>query len=141
MVALARRKAQTAGVAARFLVGDVSDPDLADGSFDVVLSRHVVWTLPDPIVTLSRWAQLLNRDGRLVLIEGKWFDPGSRSEGEPGLPWDGGVTANELMAALSPRFGRIDHHPLSNETALWGKAVKDERYAVLAQNLHYPGSS
>jgi SAM-dependent methyltransferase len=136
MVTQARAKAQTAGVTVEFFVGEASDPNLAGGSFDVVLSRHVVWTLADPIAALSRWARLLTRDGRLVLVEGRWFDPSPGSSGDRGLPWDGGVTAAELMAALSPHFGQIDHHPLSNDTALWGRTVTDERYAVVAHHSH-----
>lgn len=137
MVELARNKAQAAGATAEFFVGDASDPDLVDGSFDVVLCRHVLWTLPDPVAALSRWTRLLARDGRLVLIEGRWFDPSSSSASsrDPGLPWDGGVAAEVLMAALSPLFGQIDYHELSDAAVLWGKTVTDERYAVVA---HHP---
>lgn len=132
MLTEARAKAQTLGVTVEFVVGDASDPNLADGSFDVVLSRHVIWTLADPVTALSRWARLLTPNGRLVLVEGRWFDPSRGSTGFKGLPWDGGVTAEELMAALYPLFERIDHHPLSEHTALWGRTVTDERYAVVA---------
>lgn len=134
MIIEAERKARGAGLSVEFHVGDASDPDLPDGSFDVVLSRHLLWTLPDPVAALSRWVRLLNHRGRLVLIEGHWFDPSPTSEDEPGLPWDGGVEAPELMGALAPMFGRIDHYPLSDETALWGKTVTDSRYAVVAQD-------
>ncbi len=74
MVEQAKRKARVVGLAVEFRVGDASDPDLPDGSFDVVLSRHLLWTLADPVAALSRWARLLNPTGRLVLIEGRWFD-------------------------------------------------------------------
>lgn len=134
MIERAEQKADVAGFSVEFHVGDASDPDLSDGSFDVVLSRHLLWTLTDPVAALSRWVQLLNRRGRLVLIEGRWFDPSPTSEDEQALPWDGGVAATELMRALAPMFGRIRHYPLSEETALWGKTVTDERYAVVAQD-------
>jgi ubiquinone/menaquinone biosynthesis C-methylase UbiE len=134
MVEHARRKAHLAGLAVEFLVGDASDPDLAAGSFDVVLSRHLLWTLAEPVAVLSRWARLLKPRGRLVLIEGRWFDPSPTSAYEHGLPWEGGVRATELMEALAPLFARIDHYPLSEQAALWGKPVLDERYAVVAQD-------
>jgi len=132
MLERARAKAQTLGVTVEFALGDAADPDLADGLFDVVLSRHVVWTLADPIAALVRWARLLTQDGRLVLVEGRWFDPSRGSAEGIGMPWDGGVSAEDLMTALHPLFERIDHHPLSDDTALWGKTVTDERYAVVA---------
>jgi ubiquinone/menaquinone biosynthesis C-methylase UbiE len=134
MVKQAKRKTRVAGLAVEFLVGDASDPDLPDGSFDVVLSRHLLWTLADPIAALSRWVRLLESQGRLVLIEGRWFDPAPTLADEHDLPWDGGVTATELMAALAPIFDRIDHYSLSEDAALWGKTVTDERYAVVAQD-------
>lgn len=134
MIELAQRKARVAGLAIEFDVGDASDPDLPDGSFDVVLSRHLLWTLADPVAALSRWVRLLNRRGRLVLIEGRWFDGSPTSDKGHGLPWDGGVTATELKKALAPMFDRIDHYQLSEDAALWGKTVTDERYAVVAQD-------
>lgn len=136
MIEQAEHKARVAGISVEFHVGDASDPDLPDGSFDVVLSRHLLWTLADPVAALSRWIRLLNRRGWLVLIEGRWFDPSPTSLDEQGLPWDGGVAAIELMGALVPMFGRIDYYALSEETALWGKKVTDERYAVVAQDAH-----
>lgn len=132
MLERARAKAQTFGVTVEFVVGDAANPDLADGAFDVVVSRHVVWTLADPIAALVRWARLLERNGRLVLVEGRWLDAPPGSLGGRSLPWAGGVTAGELVAALYPLFDRIDYHPLSEDTALWGKPVTDERYAVVA---------
>ncbi len=134
MIERAERKARVAGLAVEFHVGDASRPDLPDGSFDVVLSRHLLWTLTDPVAALSRWARLLNPQGRLVLIEGRWFDPSPTSTDEHRLPWDGGVAATQLIAALQPMFDRIDHYPLSEDSALWGKTVTDERYAVVAHD-------
>lgn len=48
MVAAARAKARAAGVAASFARGDAAAPPYPAGSADVVLSRHVLWALPDP---------------------------------------------------------------------------------------------
>jgi len=43
---VARRR--TGGAPARFLVGDASTPPLPAACFDVVLTRHVLWAMPDP---------------------------------------------------------------------------------------------
>jgi SAM-dependent methyltransferase len=138
MVAQATAKAQAAGVAVEFIVGDASDPDLVHGTFDVVLCRHLLWTLADPVAALSRWARLLSRDGRFVLVEGRWFNPESWPLDHQGLPWDGGVSADELMEALAPIFSEVAYHQLSNDPTLWGRPVTDERYAVVAHNLRQP---
>jgi SAM-dependent methyltransferase len=48
MVARARLKAaQNAGLEASFSQGDAADPPLEPGGFDVVLSRHVLWAMPE----------------------------------------------------------------------------------------------
>ncbi|MBO0828800.1 MAG: methyltransferase domain-containing protein, partial [Streptosporangiales bacterium] len=59
MLERASDKAAAAGVAVEFRPGDAAAPPLADGAFDVVFSRHVVWALPDPGAALARWASLL----------------------------------------------------------------------------------
>jgi ubiquinone/menaquinone biosynthesis C-methylase UbiE len=132
MIDLAMRKADDAAVAVRFSVGDASDPDLAAGSFDAVLCRHVLWNLPDPASVLGRWARLLRSGGRMVLIEGLWRNV---ADGQKLL----GIPAAFLIETLSSMFARVDHYPLSEDTALWGKAVADERYAVVAAGA--PGSA
>ena len=48
MLAVAGAKADRAGVDARFVRGDASSPALAEGAFDAVLCRHVLWALPCP---------------------------------------------------------------------------------------------
>ena len=85
----------------------------------MVLVRHVTWALPDPDAALRRWAALLEPDGRLIAIEGRWGSAG--------------MTAPDLIAGLTPLFDQIDHHPLSDDADLWGKPVDDERYAVVAR--------
>lgn len=70
MAALARAK--LAGTGAHVLLGDAAEPPVVEGRFDVVLVRHLLWALPDPVAVLRRWARLLRRGGRLVLVEGRW---------------------------------------------------------------------
>jgi SAM-dependent methyltransferase len=58
--------------------GSADDPP--DGQFDVVMERHLLWTLPDPVATLSRWRCVAPR---LLLAEGIWggADPVERLRG------------------------------------------------------------
>jgi hypothetical protein len=50
-----------------FVVGSGMEPP--PGPFDVVMERHVLWTMTDPVGGLSRWKEVA---GRLVLLEGVW---------------------------------------------------------------------
>ena len=131
MIDLARAKA-AAGPNADFVVGDASAPDVA-GLFDVVLVRHLLWTLTDPAAALRRWRDLLVPGGRYVLVEGRW----AQSAGEPyadgadSLPWQGGVPAEALAAEMRTLAEAVEVHPLT-DPVLWGKPVTDERYVLLA---------
>ncbi|ETK35372.1 class I SAM-dependent methyltransferase [Microbispora sp. ATCC PTA-5024] len=135
MVEHARRKLSAAGHAFTAVAGDASDPPASVGSsFDVVLVRHLLWTLPEPGLALRRWLGLLRPGGRLVLVEGHWhahegppYVPGSES-----LPWMGGVTAERLAGSLRPLVREVDVEPLPDPD-LWGGPIDDERYAVIAR--------
>lgn len=120
MVALARAK--LAGRPAVFLVGDAAAPPVGEERFDVILVRHVLWTLPDPGRVLRRWCGLLRPGGRLVLVEGVW-----------GTVAPAGIPAERLYGLVAPLVSDVEVVPLGDDPLLWGKPVEDERYAVLAR--------
>ncbi|MFD5258185.1 MULTISPECIES: class I SAM-dependent methyltransferase [Streptomyces] len=119
MVEQARTK--LAGRDAVFLVGDAAAPPVGEERFDTVLVRHVLWTLPDPGRALRLWRDLLRPGGRLVLVEGVW-----------GTVSPVGIPADRLTALLAPLAGHTRVERLSDDSRLWGRAVEDERYAVVA---------
>lgn len=146
MVERARHKVAAANVIVEVAVADAASPKLPARSVDVVLVRHLAWTLPDPLAAIAQWAALLRPAGRLVMVEGRWGTPSQDDEGEGdatdhgdyapvhhALPWYGGVDAATLVPALRERFARVDHYDLSGEAVLWGREVHDERFAVVAQ--------
>ncbi|MFF3879002.1 class I SAM-dependent methyltransferase [Streptomyces sp. NPDC001978] len=116
-----RARAKLAGRDAAFLVGDAAAPPVGEERYDVVLVRHVLWTLPDPARVLRHWWGLLRPGGRLVLVEGVW-----------GTVSPVGVPADRLTALLEPLAGHVRVERLSDEALLWGREVEDERYAVVA---------
>jgi SAM-dependent methyltransferase len=131
---VAEATAKCAGLDATFTVGDAADPPA--GPVDAVLARHLLWTLPDPHAALRRWLALLRPGGRLVLIEGRWWPAGAvepYAQGTDTMPWQGGVRAEDLVAALDPLVERLEVVCLSGEPALLGRDVDDERYAVVAR--------
>ncbi|WP_306319361.1 MULTISPECIES: bifunctional 2-polyprenyl-6-hydroxyphenol methylase/3-demethylubiquinol 3-O-methyltransferase UbiG [unclassified Streptomyces] len=120
MLELARRK--LAGWRdAEFLLGDAAQPPVEAGAYDVVLARHVLWALPDTEAVLRRWVSLVRPGGRLVLVEGVW------GEVSPA-----GIAGAWLTEALAPLVAEVRHEPLSGDARLWGREVRDERYAVVA---------
>ncbi|MFG2334150.1 class I SAM-dependent methyltransferase [Streptomyces sp. NPDC048604] len=137
MVEQARTKLRDAGLPARFLVGDATRPPTQAERFDIVLCRHLVWTLPDPAAALREWVARLRPGGRLVLVEGRWRESGEKGvpyvAGAAALPWNGGVGAAELSAAVRPLVSSLRIEPLGGEPELWGGPVDDERYALVAE--------
>ncbi|MBV9198721.1 MAG: class I SAM-dependent methyltransferase [Alphaproteobacteria bacterium] len=74
MLAEARRKAAQHGAEIRFEEADAEQLPFASGSFDLVVSRHVLWTLPHPEMAIDEWIRVLRPGGRLAVIDGQ-FDP------------------------------------------------------------------
>ena len=118
MVARARTKADAAGVSVDLTVGDAQAPGLPPASYDVVLSRHVLWAMDDPALALERWLALLASGGTLLLVEGSW------STGA-------GITAAQA-AALVRETGRESDVRLLPEPVYWGKEITDERYLLVS---------
>lgn len=116
---LTRARAKADDIPLRLVQGDAGAPDLPAAAFDVVLSRHVVWALPDPRAALTRWTDLLVPGGSLVLVEG-WWSTG------------GGLHAQELVDLLDERLTVTLVQPL-DDPAFWGRDVDDERYVITAR--------
>jgi ubiquinone/menaquinone biosynthesis C-methylase UbiE len=121
MIALAKAKAQKEQQAIQFHVMDAAFPDFPSQRFDAILCRHLLWTLPEPAKVLQRWITLLKPKGRLVLIEGFWHT-------------GAGLKSKALLEMLPDSMSHVRLQNLSEQAALWGKVVEDERYLITAQD-------
>lgn len=65
MVEATAAAAEQAGIAVDLRVGDGQAPDLAPGSFDLVVSSLVLFFLPEPPAALRAWRELLVPGGRV----------------------------------------------------------------------------
>ena len=113
MLAEAQRKAASReGLPVRFQEGDAEALRFSDVSFDLVITRHVLWTLPHPEAAIDEWIRVLRPGGRLAIIDSQ-FDPSvlepspqnARSSAEYAtigdrLPFLGGRPQQELEALL-----------------------------------------
>jgi SAM-dependent methyltransferase len=122
MVGRARAKAAAAAaddVAVEFVVGDAAQPPLARGAYDLVLSRHVLWAMPDPDAALGRWIELLAPDGALALVEGRW------STGA-------GIDRDDCRRLVLGRRDEAELIPL-DDPVLWGGPIEDDRYLLVSR--------
>jgi len=132
MVDRARVKTLDVAEQVTFTLGDVCDPPIEPASVDVILARHILWTLPDPQSALARWRSLLRPGGRFLLVEGLWWSVGDEGYSDEGrMPWAGGVRAVDLVAAIEPLVQQIEVVPLT-DPVLWGREIADERYLLVA---------
>lgn len=44
-----------------------------DNSFDLIISRNVLWNLENPKESLREWKRLLDDEGRLVYFDANWY--------------------------------------------------------------------
>jgi SAM-dependent methyltransferase len=100
-----------------FTEADAAAPPLAPAAYDVVLSRHVLWAMPDPADALARWHALLRPGGTVLLVEGRWGT-------------GAGLTGAQSLALARAHDHGAVLHPLP-DPALWGREVEDERYLVV----------
>ena len=76
---LAPRGRSLITIAALTAGGNAEQLPFPPDSFDLAVSRHVLWTLPHPEAAIDEWIRVLRPGGRLVVVDGQ-FDPGSLVE-------------------------------------------------------------
>jgi ubiquinone/menaquinone biosynthesis C-methylase UbiE len=72
MIAEAQRYAADQGLDIDFQTGDAESLDFVDRTFNVIVSRNLLWTLPRPHQALMEWRRVLKPGGRLMLSDGFW---------------------------------------------------------------------
>jgi len=115
MIERARRKAPTA----TFVVGDAATPPLEGAAYDVVLSRHVLWAMPDPAAAFARWVDLLRPAGIVVLVEGRWGT-------------GAGLTALQAESVVRTIRTEVEVRHLT-DPVYWGRQIDDERYLLVSR--------
>ncbi|WP_353641824.1 class I SAM-dependent methyltransferase [Mesorhizobium sp. WSM2239] len=70
MLSKARAKAAQRESDIRFLLGDAERTLEEKKSYDVLVTRHLVWTLVDPQAAFAEWFALLKPGGRLLIVDG-----------------------------------------------------------------------
>jgi|LSQX01.1.fsa_nt_gb ubiquinone/menaquinone biosynthesis C-methylase UbiE len=76
MLEKARKNALQRSLDINFIQGDAENLQLPDAHFDVVSSKFLLWTLPDPKKALLEWKRVLKKDGMIIAIDGDWYSSG-----------------------------------------------------------------
>lgn len=70
MLSKAKEKASRKMYDNAFKKGDAENPPFEAGTFDVVVTRHLLWTLPHPDTAVRNWNKVLRNGGLLIVIDG-----------------------------------------------------------------------
>lgn len=70
MIEEAKKNAKDFGVEPRFICMDIQHPNLPDNTFDLIVSRNVVWSLSEPRETYENWLRILKPGGRVIVFDG-----------------------------------------------------------------------
>jgi ubiquinone/menaquinone biosynthesis C-methylase UbiE len=74
MMSVGRKKAALTHLSMIFHHGDAEHPPFAENTFDVVINRHLLWTLPHLNTALASWYRVLKPKGVVIVIDGVWDD-------------------------------------------------------------------
>ncbi|WP_108658237.1 class I SAM-dependent methyltransferase [Acuticoccus kandeliae] len=75
MLDRAKAKAAARGRPIRFLHGDAEATMLPDAACEVIVTRHLVWTLVDPPAAFREWRRVLTPGGTLLIVDGDFVTP------------------------------------------------------------------
>jgi ubiquinone/menaquinone biosynthesis C-methylase UbiE len=140
MLVEARRKAAAQRLSVRFEEGDAEQLPFAPGSFDMVISRHVLWTLPHPEAAIDEWLRVLRPGGRLAIVDGAQYNDASappqrenaRTSAEYAaigdqLPFYGGRPQGEIEAVLRAHgLINVVGDPLADLVAAHNRRLAEE---------------
>lgn len=70
MLKHAKKNAEKYGASPEFLLMDSQEPDFPDDTFDLIVSRNVVWIMQDPVKAYKNWLRILKKGGRMLVFDG-----------------------------------------------------------------------
>ena len=73
MLSHARENAKAYGTVADFVQYDGVNVPFEDETFDLVISRNVVWNLEKPIDSMKEWKRVLKKGGRILYFDSEWY--------------------------------------------------------------------
>lgn len=106
--------------------GDAESLPFQTASFDLVVSRHLLWTLPNPEKALTEWMRILQPGGKILAFDGNHFDP---------------ATSKKLARQVSALFARFSqdrnpvpfrkfYRPIEEHLPLYAASGPDQYLAI-----------
>lgn len=103
MIIEAEKNAEAMETDAIFKVMDIQHPDFEDDTFDLIVSRNVVWSLSEPESAYKNWFRILKPGGRLLVFDGDHLKDLREPEGESGNPHDIYIDEYKKLCGKEPK--------------------------------------
>ena len=133
MLERARAKARQRGRDIRFRIADAEHTMEPDAAYDVVITRHLVWTLIDPESCFREWLRVLKPGGRLLIVDGDFVNTG---RAERLLKKLAGILEKVGLLRTDPKHAPPEltgkHEEILRQVYFSGGARADEVAALLA---------
>ncbi len=71
-----KKKAAALHLPVDWRLGDIEALEFQANTFDVVISRHVFWTLTDHRTALLEWKRVLREGGKVIIMDARWGNNG-----------------------------------------------------------------
>ena len=107
MIEEARKNAVKYGVSPELLERDAWDTGFSDNTFDLIVSRNVMWNLARPKDAYLEWSRVLKPDGKILVFDANW---NLRFHDEA---YAAAYKADEK--AYLEKYGRAVHHDADKE--------------------------
>ena len=126
MLEQAKKKGANFGNRLVFNFGDAEALPLPDNSVDVVVNRHLLWTLPDPRKALAEWLRVLKPGGQIIIINGVWSSIGLLAKVRR-------LTGNLLIMLVERRNPWKDGYSneVKNQLPLYGDVPPEEILKIM----------
>lgn len=69
----AKENAENLGSEINFVNINGKELPFKDNSFDIVISRNVLWNIEEPKKALKEWMRVLNYNGRIIYFDANWY--------------------------------------------------------------------
>nr|WP_319540631.1 class I SAM-dependent methyltransferase [uncultured Methanospirillum sp.] len=149
MIQTAQKKSLEKGFSIDFKCGDAEKPPFSPQSFDLIIQRHVIWTLPHPEVAVREWYALLKQNGTIFLIDsmlnrGMTVDPNRPPhlhydvETADHLPFSKGLSIDKAEDLLQKAgFSDIILHGIDHIRQLQMENMSSEQKASYVNKKYY----
>jgi len=124
MIDRAKENARMLNLMADFCHADAERLPFEDESFDLLVNRHLLWTLPDPRGAVEEWTRVLRPGGRIVAIDGAWFDPSPNARLRKGLSKAMTLITERKLPSFYSVFAEY-YNSIHRELPLYGDTKPD----------------